>query len=233
MLRSECQHIWKTEQWPQDWERSVFIPVPKKGNVKESSNYHTIVLITHASKPVRTLNGRWRKSENSDRFYFLGLQNYCRLWLQSRSRDITLPTKVSTVKLMVLLIVICRCESWLNVKELMLANCGTIEDSRVPSTAKRSKPVNPKGNPPWIFTGRTGAEAEAPLLWPPDAKSRLTGKDPVLGKIEDKRRGWKKMRRLDGIADSMDMSLSKHWEKVDRRVSCAIYSMGRKESDTT
>ena len=79
MLRSECQHIWKTEQWPQDWERSVFIPVPEKGNVKESSNYHTIVLITHASKPVRTLNGRWRKSENSDRFYFLGLQNYCRL----------------------------------------------------------------------------------------------------------------------------------------------------------
>ena len=63
----------KTEQWPQDWERSVFIPVPKKGNVKESSNYHTIVLITHASKPVRTLNGRWGNNGNSDRLYFLGL----------------------------------------------------------------------------------------------------------------------------------------------------------------
>ena len=58
VLRSVCQHIWKTQQWPQDWKRSVFIPVPMKRNVKESSNYHTIVLITHASKPVRTLNGK-------------------------------------------------------------------------------------------------------------------------------------------------------------------------------
>ena len=90
-----------------------------------------------ASQSEHLMANRWRKSENSDRFYFLGLQNYCRLWLQSRSRDITLPTKVSTVKLMVLLTVICRCESWLNVQELMLANCGTVEDLRVPSTAKR------------------------------------------------------------------------------------------------
>ena len=58
VLRSVCQHIWKTQQWPQDWKRSVFIPVSMKGNVKESSNYHTTVLITHASKPVRTLNGK-------------------------------------------------------------------------------------------------------------------------------------------------------------------------------
>ena len=45
-----CQQIWKTQQWPQDWKRSVFIPIPRKGNAKESSNYHTIVLISHASK---------------------------------------------------------------------------------------------------------------------------------------------------------------------------------------
>ena len=45
-----CQQIWKTQQWPQDWKRSVFIPVPKKGNAKECSNYHTIVLISHVSK---------------------------------------------------------------------------------------------------------------------------------------------------------------------------------------
>ena len=50
VLQSVCQQIWKTEQWPQDWERSVFIPVPKKGNAKECSNYHTTVLISHASK---------------------------------------------------------------------------------------------------------------------------------------------------------------------------------------
>ena len=50
VLHSICQQIWKTQQWPQDWKRSVFIPIPKKGNAKESSNYHTIALISHASK---------------------------------------------------------------------------------------------------------------------------------------------------------------------------------------
>ena len=50
VLHSICQQIWKTQQWPQDWKRSVFIPIPKKGNAKECSNYHTIVLISHASR---------------------------------------------------------------------------------------------------------------------------------------------------------------------------------------
>ena len=50
VLHSICQHIWKTQQWPQDWKRSVFMPIPKKGNAKECSNYHTIALISHASK---------------------------------------------------------------------------------------------------------------------------------------------------------------------------------------
>ena len=50
VLQSICQQIWKTQQWPQDWKRSVFIPVPKKGNAKECSDYHTIALISHASK---------------------------------------------------------------------------------------------------------------------------------------------------------------------------------------
>ena len=49
VLQSICQHIWKTQQWPQDWKRSVFIPIPKKDNTKECSNYHTIALISHAS----------------------------------------------------------------------------------------------------------------------------------------------------------------------------------------
>ena len=52
MLHSICQHIWKTQQWPQDWKRSVFITIPKKGNPKECSNYHTIALISHASKAM-------------------------------------------------------------------------------------------------------------------------------------------------------------------------------------
>ena len=50
VLHSICQQIWKTQQWPQDWKRSVFFPIPKKGNVKECSNYHTIIFISHTSK---------------------------------------------------------------------------------------------------------------------------------------------------------------------------------------
>ena len=50
VLHSICQKIWKTQQWPQDWKMSVFIQIPKKGNAKECSNYHTIALISHASK---------------------------------------------------------------------------------------------------------------------------------------------------------------------------------------
>ena len=50
VLHSICQQIWKTQQWPQDWKRSVFISIPKKGNAKECSNYHTTALISHASK---------------------------------------------------------------------------------------------------------------------------------------------------------------------------------------
>ena len=52
VLYSICQQIWKTQQWPQDWKRSVFIPIPEKGKAKECSNYHTIALISHASKAM-------------------------------------------------------------------------------------------------------------------------------------------------------------------------------------
>jgi len=50
VLHSMCQQIWKTQQWPHDWKRSVFIPIPKKGNAKECSNYRTIALLSHTSK---------------------------------------------------------------------------------------------------------------------------------------------------------------------------------------
>ena len=55
VLHSICQQIWKTQQWPQHWKRSVFIPIPKKGNAKECSNYHTIALISHASKGMHKI----------------------------------------------------------------------------------------------------------------------------------------------------------------------------------
>ena len=55
VLHSICQQVWKTQQWPHNWKRSVFIPIPKKGNAKECSNYRTIALISHASKMLKIL----------------------------------------------------------------------------------------------------------------------------------------------------------------------------------
>ena len=94
VLHSICQHIWKTQQWPQDWKRLIFIPMPKKGNVKECSNYHTIALISHTSKVIlkilqarlqqyvnlshHFMANKWGNSGNSDRLYFWVLQNHCR-----------------------------------------------------------------------------------------------------------------------------------------------------------
>ena len=67
VLHSICQQIWKTQQWPQDWKRSVFIPIPKKGNAKECSNYHTIALISHASKVMlKILQARLQQYVNCE-----------------------------------------------------------------------------------------------------------------------------------------------------------------------
>ena len=114
------------------------------------------------------------------------------------SRDITLPTKVHLVKAMVFPVVMYGCESW-TVKK---AECRRIDACEVwcwrtlesPLASKEIKPVNPRGNQSWIFNGRTDVEAEAQLLWPPDAKSQLTGKDWCWKRLreggERGNRGW-------------------------------------------
>ena len=67
VLHSICQQIWKTQQWPQNWKSSVFIPIPKKGNAKECSNYHTIALISHTSKVMlKILQARLQQDMNCE-----------------------------------------------------------------------------------------------------------------------------------------------------------------------
>ena len=104
-----------------------------------------------------------------------------------KSRDITLSTKLCLVKAMVFPVVMYGCESW-TIKKTEHWRIDAFELwcwrrlLRVPWTTKRSDPVNPKGNQPWISIGKVDTEAEGPILWPPDAKSWHIWKDPDAGK---------------------------------------------------
>ena len=104
-----------------------------------------------------------------------------------KSRGITLPTKIHLVKAMFFPVVMYGCDSWTIKKSWVLKNwCFWIvvleKTLESPLDCKEIKPVNPKWNQSWLFIGRTDAEAEAPILWPPDAKNWLTGKYSDVGK---------------------------------------------------
>ena len=93
VLHSICQQIWKTHQWPQDWKRSVFIPIPKKGNAKECPNYCTIALVSHASKVIlKILQARLQQYMNRE------LQMFKLLLEKAEEPEIKLPTSAGSSK---------------------------------------------------------------------------------------------------------------------------------------
>ena len=132
-----------------------------------------------------------------------------------KSRDITLPTKVFIVKAVVFPVVMYGCESW-TVKKAERRRIEAFELwcwrrlLRSPLACKEIKPVNLKGNQFWIFLGRTDADAEVPILWPPDARNWLTGKGPDVGKnwrqeekwtTEEEMVGWHEFEKVLGAGD--------------------------------
>ena len=134
-----------------------------------------------------------------------------------KNRDITLPTKVRLVKAIVFPVVMYGCESWTGEESWVPKNwCfwtvvleKTLES---PLDCKEIQPVHPKGDQSWVFIGRTDAEAETQILWPPHAKSSLTVM--LWGIGGRKRRGQQRMRWLDGVTESMEMNLSELRELV-------------------
>ena len=102
-----------------------------------------------------------------------------------------------------------------------------------PLDSKEIKPVNPKGNYPWIFIGRTDAEVEAPILWPPDVKTWFTGKDSCWERLKAKRRGRQRMRWLDNITNSIELFEQTPGVSGGQRSLVCCSPWGLKELDLT
>ena len=139
------------------------------------------------------------------------------------SRDIILQTQFHTVKAVVFPVVmhgsqLDHKEGWtLKICFFWIMCWRRLLDSWSPLDGKKIKPVHPKGNQPWIFTGRTDAETETPILWPPDVKNWLTGKDPDWERLKAGVKEAAENEMVGGHLYSMDMSLSKLREIVKDR----------------
>ena len=129
-------------------------------------------------------------SHKIKRYLLLGRKAMTILDRVLKSKYMSSPTKVHLVKAMVFPVVIYGCESWTKegwaLKNWCLWTVVLEKTLESPLSSKEIKPVNPKGNQPWIFVGMT--DAEAPVFWPPDEESQLIGKNPDLGNIEGRRR---------------------------------------------